>query len=121
MIEINNENAPTVAHIVQEGHNRQEQNAFTTFRSYYLFDSRYCTPSQGHEKGGVKSDVGYFQRNVFAPIPKVANLATLNASLHQACLNYMQRRVRGETQLVAEVWLAEKFALLPISLVDYLA
>jgi hypothetical protein len=31
----------------------------------------------------------------------------------------MQRRARGETQLVAEVWQAEKTALLPLNLVDY--
>jgi hypothetical protein len=104
---------------VLEGHNRQEQKAFTAFRSYYLFDSRYCTPAQGHEKGGVESDVGYAQRNFFAPIPKVADFATLNTVLHQACLNDMQRRVRGEAHLVAEVWQAEKAALLPLNLVDY--
>jgi len=104
---------------VLEGHNRQEQNAFTTFRSYYLFESRYCTPAQGHEKGGVESDVGYAQRNFFAPIPKVANFAVLNADLYQACLNDTQRRVRGETRLVAEVWQAEKAVLLPINPVDY--
>ena len=113
------DNLKTAVFRVLEGHNRQEQNAFTAFRSYYLFESRYCTPAQGHEKGGVESDVGYAQRNFFAPIPKVANFAVLNADLYQACLNDTQRRVRGETRLVAEVWQAEKAALLPINPVDY--
>jgi hypothetical protein len=63
--------------------------------------------------------VGYAQRNFFAPIPKVANFAVLNADLYQACLNDTQRRVRGETRLVAEVWQAEKATLLPINPVDY--
>lgn len=32
------------------GRNRQEQESFKRFRSYYLFESNYCNPAQGHEK-----------------------------------------------------------------------
>lgn len=113
------DNLKTAVFRVLEGHNRQEQNAFITFRSYYLFESNYCTPAQGHEKGGVESDIGYAQRNFFAPIPKVKDFASLNNQLRQACLNDMQRRVRGEDRLVADVWQAEKVALLPANPVDY--
>jgi transposase len=113
------DNLKTAVFRVLEGHNRQEQNAFTAFRSYYLFESNYCTPAQGHEKGGVESDVGYAQRNFFAPIPQVKDFATLNSQLHQACLNDMQRRVRGEPRLVSEVWQVEKAALLPLNPVDF--
>ena len=113
------DNLKTAVYRVLEGHNRQEQNAFTAFRSYYLFESRYCTPAQGHEKGGVESDVGYAQRNFFAPIPKVKDFAALNEMLQQFCLNDMQRRTRGETRSVADVWQSEKSMLLPLSQVDF--
>lgn len=113
------DNLKTAVFRVLEGHNRQEQNAFITFRSYYLFESNYCTPAQGHEKGGVESDVGYAQRNFFAPIVQAKDFATLNSQLHQACLDDMQRRVRGETQLVSQVWQTEKAALLPLNPVDF--
>jgi len=113
------DNLKTAVYRVLEGHNRQEQNTFTAFRSYYLFESRYCTPAQGHEKGGVESDVGYAQRNFFAPIPKAQDLAALNSMLQQSCLNDMQRRVRGETETVAEVWQSEKSMLLPLSQGDF--
>lgn len=53
------DNLKTAVFKVLEGKNRQEQSVYQTFRSYYLFESRYCTPAQGHEKGGVESDVGY--------------------------------------------------------------
>jgi transposase len=43
---------------VLEGHTREEQRAFVAFRSHYLFASHFCTPGQGHEKGGVESAVG---------------------------------------------------------------
>jgi len=113
------DNLKTAVYRVLAGHNRQEQNAFTAFRSYYLFESHYCTPAQGHEKGGVESDVGYAQRNFFAPIPQAKDFGALNTMLQQACLNDMQRRVRGETDSVAEVWQREKSALLPLSQVDF--
>jgi transposase len=113
------DNLKTAVFQVLEGHNRQEQNAFVAFRSYYLFDSHYCTPAQGHEKGGVESDVGYAQRNFFAPIVQAKNFATLNSQVRQACLENMQRRVRGETQSVQDIWQAEKSALLPLTAADY--
>ena len=113
------DNLKTAVFRILEGHSRQEQRAFTAFRSYYLFESHYCTPAQGHEKGGVESDVGYAQRNFFAPIPKAKGFTELNAMLHQACLNDMQRRVRGETRSVAEVWQSEKSVLLPLEAQDF--
>jgi transposase len=113
------DNLKTAVFRVLEGHHRQEQRTFTAFRSYYLFESNYCTPAQGHEKGGVESDVGYAQRNFFAPIPKAKDFAELNAMLHQACLNDTQRSVRGETRSVAEVWQSEKPSLLLLDPHDF--
>jgi len=69
----------------------------------------------------VESDVGYVQRNFFAPIPKAKDFAELNAVLHQACLNDMQRSVRGENRTVAEVWQSEKSSLLPLEGHDFRA
>jgi transposase len=51
-----------VQHIL-EGRNRQEQEAFIVFRSHHLFESHFCTPGQGHEKGGVEHGVGFGRRN----------------------------------------------------------
>ena len=41
------------------GHKPQEQEAFTAFRSHYLFESRFCNPREAHEKGLVENLVGY--------------------------------------------------------------
>jgi len=60
----------------------------------------------------VESDVGYAQRNFFAPNPKAKDFAELNAVLHQACWNDMQRNTRGESRSMAEVWQSEKPFLL---------
>ena len=115
------DNLKTAVYRILAGRNRQEQQAFIAFRSYYLFESHYCTPAQAHEKGGVESDVGYGRRNFLVPIPKVDSYGELNDLLHQACLQDMQRRVRGEQQSVARLWEAEQAQLLPLSSSDYLA
>ena len=81
------DNLKTAVFKILEGHNRQEQEIFKAFRSYYLFDSRYCTPAQGHEKGGVENDVGYAQRNFFSPILRVNSYEELNQLLLECCLN----------------------------------
>lgn len=62
------DNLKTAVYRILEGHNREEQQAFKTFHSFYLFESHYCTPAQAHEKGGVESDGGYVQRNFLTPL-----------------------------------------------------
>ena len=65
------DNLKTAVYRILTGRNRSEQVGFVAFRSHYLFESRYCTAGQGHEKGGVESDVGFAQRNFMVPMPKV--------------------------------------------------
>jgi transposase len=119
--QITYDNLKTAVFQVLKGHNRREQQAFTGFRSHYLFDSYYCMPAQGHEKGGVENDVGFIQRNFFSPLLKVGSFAELNTCLWQACLINAERRVRGADQTVAEQWEAEKAFLLPRPTTDYQA
>lgn len=115
------DNLKTAVFRVLEGRNRQEQQAFITFRSYYLFESRYCTPGKGHQKGGVENDVGYTRRNFLVPIPEVDSFEDLNEALWQSCLQDTQRRMRGQSQTIAELWDAEKPHLLPLPTTDYQA
>jgi len=113
------DNLKTAVYRIPQGRNRQEQEAFIAFRSYYLFESNYCTPGEGHEKGGVESGVGYVRRNFLTPIPKVASFAELNEHLQKACQRDMQRRMRGQEQTIAERWRDEKPKLLPLPARDY--
>ncbi|NVN93585.1 MAG: IS21 family transposase [Desulfuromonadales bacterium] len=113
------DNLKTAVFKILEGHNRQEQETFKTFRSYYLFDSRYCTPAQGHEKGGVESDVGYAQRNFFSPLLQVNSYEELNQRLLECCLNDVDRHIRGQEEPAAELWKLDKTHLLPLPKQDY--
>jgi transposase len=115
------DNLKTAVYKILEGKKRQEQQTFKEFRSYYLFESRFCTPTKAHEKGGVENDIGYAQRNFFSPIPDVASYQELNEYLLQACLQDAQRRTRGQKKMVEELWEEEKDILLPLPSRDYAA
>jgi transposase len=96
---------------ILEGRNRQEQAAFTTFRSHYLFESRFCTPGEGHEKGGVESGVGYVQRNFLTPLLEVITFTDLNERLLTACQTDDGRCVDRQPQSIGEMWAAERSLL----------
>ncbi len=48
---ISYDNLKTAVKVILQGHRREEQASFVAFRSHYLFESHFCTPAQGHEKG----------------------------------------------------------------------
>jgi hypothetical protein len=104
---------------ILEGKNRQEQERFVVFRSHYLYESYFCTPGQGHEKGGVEHGVGFSRRNFMVPIPKVGSYAALNDHLLAACLADDRRRVDGQELTIGEAWEKEKSLLRPLPAQDF--
>ncbi len=108
------DNLKTAVYKILMGRNRQEQEAFKRFRSYYLFESNYCNPAQGHEKGGVENDVGYIQRNFMTPLLEVNSYEELNAILWKACQENLHRKVRGQLTSVADLLADERSHFLPL-------
>lgn len=115
------DNLKTAVFKILEGHNRVEQEAFKAFRSHYLFQSNYCNRGQGHEKGGVESDIGYAQRNFFSPLLQVNSYEELNAILLKISLQDIHRHIRGKEAPVADLWEEEKASFLPLPAADYAA
>lgn len=101
------------------GHERQEQERFIVFRSHYLFESHYCTPGAGHEKGRVEDGVGYARRNFMTPLLKADHFGDLNEQLRQACREDDQRRVDRQPQTIAEAWQQERPHLRPLPSVAF--
>jgi len=104
---------------ILEGHTRQEQQKFIVFRSHYLFESHFCTPGQGHEKGRVEGGVGFGRRNFMVPIPNVASFDELNAHLLAACLEDDGRCIDRQPMTIGEAWEIEKPYLLPLPGKDF--
>ena len=105
--------------LLVEGRVRREQRAFVAFRSHYLFESHFCTPGQGHEKGGVEHSVGFSRRNFLVPIPDVASFEALNIFLLSECLRDDQRRVARQPTTIKEAWEQELPHLRPLPSYQY--
>lgn len=103
----------------KRGRSRQEARAFTAFRSYYLFESHFCTPAQGHEKGGVEGAVGYTRRNFLVPLPIATSFEDLNQQVIERCLQEDTRTVARDTQTIGEAWEKERPLLLPLPASHY--
>jgi transposase len=100
---------------VLRGSRREETARFVGFRSHWRFESEFCTPAAGHEKGGVESEVGRFRRNQWVPIPRAGTLEELNRQLLAACQADEARTVAGREQSVGTAMLVERTHLLPLA------
>lgn len=111
---ISYDNLKTAVKKIFIGSERQEQDSFILFRSHYLFESHYCTPGAGHEKGRVEDGVGYSRRNFLSPPPAVASFDELNARLLAQCQADDARRISRQPQTIAEAWQQERPRLRPL-------
>ncbi len=104
---------------VLRGKNRAEQESFIIFRSHYLFQSHFCAPRAGHEKGGVEHGVGYARRNFLVPLPQVDSFSQLNAHLLGYCLQDDGRQVAGQPTTIYQAWQQEQPHLQPLPAYDF--
>lgn len=100
---------------ILRGHQREETARFTAFRSHWGFDSEFCTPGEGHEKGGVEGEGGQFRRNHLVPVPKVRDLEELNLLLAAGSKQDESRVIAGRPQAVGAVMVIEREHLLPLA------
>jgi transposase len=100
---------------VLRGYQREETERFIAFRSHWGFQSEFCTPGQGHEKGGVEGEGGYFRRNHLVPVPRARNLEDLNRQIVEALRGDERRVISGRGQSVGEGMHLEREHLLPLA------
>lgn len=100
---------------VLRGSRREETARFVAFRSHWRFESAFCTPGEGHEKGGVENEVGRFRRNHWVPVPQAPDLAELNRQLLAACREDEERTVDGREQTVGAAMAIERAHLLALA------
>jgi len=100
---------------ILRGFRREETARFVAFRSHWNFEASFCTPGEGHEKGGVEGEVGTFRRNHLVPVPAARDLEDLNAMLLAGCREDEARRIDGRAQTVGEALAIERQHLLPLA------
>jgi transposase len=99
---------------ILRGYQREETDRLIAFRSHWGFQTEFCNPARGNEKGGVEGEVGYFRRNHLVPVPKVKDLAELNEYLRACCQQDEQRRINGKPHTVGEAMRIEREHLLAL-------
>lgn len=98
------DNPKTAVTKILAGPFREEHELLSALRAHYLFESSFCTPGAGNEKGSVENLVGYVRRNALVPVAReFADMAALNAHLLGWC---ERERVRH-----GEAWRFERAAL----------
>src|SRR5271157_2704700 len=100
---------------ILRGHQREETERLIGFRSHWGFQTEFCNPARGNEKGGVEGEVGYFRRNHLVPVPRVADLAELNVLLLRGCRQDQERRIAGKPMAVGAAMEIEREHLLALS------
>lgn len=100
---------------VLRGSHREETQRFLAFRSHWQYQAEFCTPGEGHEKGGVEGEVGTFRRNHWVPIPQAQDLVALNAQLLAACRADESRVLAGRSAAVGTAVALEREQLLPLA------
>jgi hypothetical protein len=111
----NYDNLKSAVKKILRGHQREETARFIGFRSHWGFASEFCTPGEGHEKGGVECEGGQFRRNYLVPVPSVQHLEELNLLLVSGSAEEQSRVITGRTQTIGAAMLAEQEHLLPLA------
>jgi transposase len=106
------DNLASAVRKILRGYRREETVRFMAFRSHWRFAAEFCTPGEGHEKGGIEGEGGYFRRNHLVPVPRAADLDTLNTMLLTACRSDEARILDGRSETVGAAMAIERGHLL---------
>jgi len=68
------DNLKTAVKKILEGSNREEQEQFIALRTHYLYESSFCRPAKGSDKGGVENAGKEAVRRFFVPYPRLIHL-----------------------------------------------
>ena len=88
---------------ILSAHDRELTDGFLQLQSHYLFDHHFCQVRRANEKGVVEGTVKYARLNYLVPVPQVRILDDLNTHLLERCSDDLQRKVRGQSKIKADL------------------
>ena len=109
------DNMKSLVKKILRGYQRIETDRMIAFRSHWGFQSQYCNPASGNEKGGVEGELGWFRRNFLVPVPEASSLRALNEKLLADCAGNRQRTISGKSMTVGQASELERPTLLPLA------
>jgi len=105
--------SPAVKEVLERDE-RKKTEAFERFQWHYRFETRFCTPGKGNEKGHVENKVGYIRRNFLTPLPVVreGELPRLEARLRRDLQQDLEREHYQQGRTLQELWAEDEAARL---------
>ncbi len=100
------DNPKTAVTKILKGPNRVEHQYFSSLRAHYLFDSEFCNPGKGNEKGTVENLVKFVRKNAIVPVPRFDSIDDMNKKLIAWCEKQRSLRIKE--------WEQEKKELRPL-------
>ena len=108
------DNPTTVVRQIFKGRERRPNDYYQALASHYAFEALFCMPARGNEKPRAETRVRVLQRQWATPVPRVADLAALNAYLHQRCLDEAPRTVATYTESIGQRFARDQAKALPL-------
>ena len=108
------DNMKTAVDKVGRGKQRQVNARFRAMVSHFMYQSDFCNPAAGWEKGQVEKNVRDARHRIWHDAPRFNDLRALNAWLEQRCqaLWHEIRHPEQTHRTIAEVWADEQSALM---------
>lgn len=102
------DNMSTAVKKIKDYGERDLTKGFLRFMMHHGFQSNFCNPNSGHEKGSVENKVGYHRRNMFVPVPEFKDLKEYNQDLMLKCDQDMNRMHYKGYGLIKDLFLEDK-------------
>lgn len=108
------DNMKTAVDKVGRGKDRRVNKRFTAMASHYLFETEFCNPAAGWEKGQVEKGVRDARYRLWHGAPAFASLDDVNAWLKQRCTELWHELPHPQDKLrsLHHYWQAEQEALM---------
>jgi len=110
------DNMKTAVDRVGRGKLRTVNARFQVMVSHFMFESEFCNPAAGWEKGQVEKNVRDARHRIWHTAPKFKDLSDLNIWLEARCKTLWQETKHPEfkDRTVAEVWEEERQQLMSV-------
>ena len=109
------DNMKTAVDRIGTGKARQVNARFAALASHYLFETDFCNPTSGWDKGQVEKSVQDARRRLWQPMPSFPDIYALNAWLEVQCVAQWAEIQHGVLPgTVADVHAAEVGSLMPM-------
>lgn len=100
---------------VGRGKQRDVNARFKAMASHYVFETEFCNPAAGWEKGQVEKNVRDARSRLWQVMPIFTDLAELNQWLEERCVAlWAETKHRELPGTIADVWEAEKPTLMAL-------